>query len=204
MTEGTDPGEAGGATGSADGRPGESRRATRPWRRIGVAVVVLLLAAGGAVTARLFVWPELPPLPDRADAIVQLGGPGPRRAVAFELYRQGRAPVVAMSVNSVEALSSWCGQGSVDGVPVVCFRPEPFSTRGEARFIADLARQRSWGSVILVTTTDQAWRATVRVGRCYDGAISVATAHLPALRWPVQIGHEWAGTAKAFTYERAC
>jgi uncharacterized SAM-binding protein YcdF (DUF218 family) len=39
--------------------------------------------------------------------------------------------------------------------------------RGEARFIGGVARQYGWKSVIIVTTPDHAWRAALRVSRCW-------------------------------------
>jgi hypothetical protein len=168
------------------------------------AVLAVLVAGFGVATARLFVWPDLPPLPDRAYAIVQLGGPGERRSVALDLAREGRAPVVAISVSTDEVDTSWCDEGRLDDTAVICFHPDPFTTRGEARSIAELARSHGWHSVILVTTPDQAWRATVRVSRCFDGEIFVATAELPRRRWPMQILYQWGATAKAFTVETSC
>jgi hypothetical protein len=167
-------------------------------------VLVVLVAAISVPTARLFVWPKLPPVPEHADAIVQLGGPGDRRPLALDLYRQGRAPVVAISISAHEADTSWCQHGSLDGVPVICFQPDPASTAGEARDIAALAHQRGWHSIILVTSVDQAWRATVRVSRCFDGQLAVATVGLPVWRWPIQIAHQWFGTVKAYTFETSC
>jgi hypothetical protein len=164
-----------------------------------IVVVTLLLP-----TARLFIWPDLPALPEHADAIVQLGGPGNRRSLALDLAREGRAPVVAISVSDDEIGTSWCAEGRLWDVPVICFEPDPYSTRGEARWIGDTARHYGWRSVILVATADQAWRAMVRVRRCFDGAVYVATAKLPAYRWPVQIVYQWGATAKAFTVETAC
>ncbi len=40
-------------------------------RRRWALVTLMTLAAFTATTARLFVWPSLPALPDRADAIVE-------------------------------------------------------------------------------------------------------------------------------------
>jgi uncharacterized SAM-binding protein YcdF (DUF218 family) len=178
--------------------------ARRRKRRVALAVLAVVLAGISVVTAHLFVWPDLPALPPRADAIVQLGGPGNRRPVALNLARQGRAPLVAISVSYAEVDKPWCDRGRLRGVPVVCFHSEPFTTRGEARSIAALAEQRGWHSVILVTTPDQASRATLRVRRCFDGKIFVATARLPWYEWPTQILYQWAATAKAYTFETSC
>ncbi|HEY7225375.1 MAG TPA: hypothetical protein VH561_17510 [Micromonosporaceae bacterium] len=176
-----------------------------PRRRWVVAVVLLALVAGFSVaTARLFVWPDLPAVPNHADAIAVFGGPGNRREVALDLAREGHAPVVLISVSDDEIDTSWCQDGRLRGVPVICFHPDPYTTRGEARYVADLARQRGWTSLILVTTTDQAWRAQVRVSRCFDGTIAVAPAHLPLVEWPGQILYQWGATAKAYTTETAC
>jgi uncharacterized SAM-binding protein YcdF (DUF218 family) len=186
-----------------DQPPPQQRKPTTlsTWRRVLVAVAVV---AFSALTVRLFVWPDLPPLPEHADAIVQLGGPGNRRSVALNLARDGRAPVVAISVSDDEINTSWCEEGRLWDVPVICFKPDPYSTRGEARWIADAAQQYGWHSVILVATKDQAWRASVRVRRCFDGSLAVATARLPIYLWPVQVSYQWVATAKAYTYETAC
>ena len=90
------------------------------------------------------------------------------------------------------------------GVTVECFHPDPDTTRGEARYIGQLAAQRHWTSVILVTTPDQAWRARLRVSRCFDGEIYNVTAHLPLRMWFQQIPYQWVASVKALTIERAC
>jgi hypothetical protein len=172
----------------------------RWWARI-LAVVAFL--AWGAVTARLFVWPDLPPLPDRVDAIVELGGPGNRDDLALALAEQGRARYLVQSTSDYAMRNGWC-QPPVANVTVRCFHPDPFTTRGEARAIAAMAKEYGWQSIILVTTPDQAWRATVRVGRCFDGEIFVATATLQWYKWPFEVVEEWGATAKAFTYETSC
>ena len=169
-----------------------------------MAVSAVVLVGVSMLTARLFVWPDLPPLPQRADVIVQLGGPGNRRAVALDLVRQGRAPLVAMSLSSDQVDMRWCDEGRLSGVPVLCFHPDPFTTRGEARAVAELAQRYGWRSMILVTTPDQAWRATVRVDRCFGGEIFVATARLPLWMWPTQIVYQVGATAKAYTVETSC
>jgi uncharacterized SAM-binding protein YcdF (DUF218 family) len=164
----------------------------------------VVLAGVSVLTARLFVWPDLPPLPQKADVIVQLGGPGNRRLVALNLARQGRAPLVAISVSVAEVNTKWCHKGRLGDVSVVCFHSDPSSTRGEARAIAAMAEQHGWQSVILVTTPDQASRATLRVRRCFDGKIFVATAPLPWYRWPTQIVYQSGATAKAYAVETSC
>lgn len=158
-----------------------------------------------AVTARLFVWPDLPPIPPRVDAVVKLGGfgePG-RERLALDLVRAHRAPVLAVSTTIDEERTGRCLPPVAD-VTILCFHPVPNTTRGEARYIGRMARQHHWRSVILITTRDHAWRATLRVGRCFHGEIYVDTPTLPATRWPVAIPYQWGATLKAFTTERTC
>jgi uncharacterized SAM-binding protein YcdF (DUF218 family) len=195
--------ETDGTAGSSpESSPPDARR--RRTRRVVLAVLAVVVAGVSVVTARLFVWPDLPPLPRQADVIVQLGGPGNRRLVALELVRHGRAPLVAISVSLAEVNTRWCHRGRLGDVPVVCFHSEPSTTRGEARTITELAGQHGWRSVILVTTPDQASRATLRLGRCFDGKVFVATASLPWYRWPTQIVYQSGATVKAYTVETSC
>jgi uncharacterized SAM-binding protein YcdF (DUF218 family) len=176
----------------------------RRGRRIAVAVLAAVIVAVAVLTAHLFVWPSLPPLPAKSDVIVQLGGPGNRRQTALNLARQGQAPLLAIAVSNAEINTSWCYNGELRGVKVLCFHPLPFTTRGEGRYVAQLAAKYGWHSVVLVTTPDQATRAILRVRRCYGGRIYVAEAKLHWFQWPIQIAYQWAATIKAYTLERSC
>jgi hypothetical protein len=177
-------------------------RATRRYWRVVFTCAALVLVAFVAVTARVFVWPDLRPVPDHADAIIELAGPADdqRDAVALDLARAQHAPVL---IQSTLPTDNRC-LPPVPGVTIECFHPDPDTTRGEARYIGQLAADRHWKSVILVTTPDQAWRAQLRLSRCFSGSIYVSTAHLPALLWFQQIPYQWIASAKALTVERGC
>jgi uncharacterized SAM-binding protein YcdF (DUF218 family) len=168
-----------------------------------VAVLALLAVLVSVTTVRLFVWPSLPPLPDQADAIIELGGPGNRDAAALALARQGRAPVLVQSTTAEEAATGRC-LGPIPGVTILCFHADPNTTQGEARAIAALTRQYGWRSVILVTSRDHAWRARLWVGRCFDGDIYVRVTGPPLLSWLRQIPYQWGATVKALTVDTSC
>jgi hypothetical protein len=162
-----------------------------------------VLVLFGTVTAHFFVWPTLPATPDRADAIVLLGGPGDREHAAIGLAENHRAPVLVKSWWKPGAVSNRC----VDPIPdvtIVCFHAEPNTTQGEAEFVGRLAQQRHWRSVILVVTPDQAWRARLWFARCFPGDIYVSTTPLPPLLWLKQIPYQWAASGKALVVERHC
>lgn len=163
---------------------------------------VLVAAALATATARVFVWPDLQPLPEHADAIIELAGPRmlDRDRVALELAREQKAPVL---IQSTLAFGTNC-LPPVAGVRSECFRPDPETTRGEARYIAAIAAQRHWDSVILVTTPDQAWRAHLRVSRCFTGRVYNATAPLRWQDWFRQVPYQWGASIKALTVGRRC
>jgi hypothetical protein len=66
-------------------------------------VLALVILGGAGITARLFVWRDLPPPPPRVDAIIELGGPGLRDRVALGLARSHRAPILVQSTTEVDA-----------------------------------------------------------------------------------------------------
>jgi uncharacterized SAM-binding protein YcdF (DUF218 family) len=167
------------------------------WASVGV-----LLALFVSLTARLFVWPAQDALAGaRADAVVVLGGPGSRWQVALELAREHAAPVILLSVASVR----WdCPRVVLPGVTVECFRPDPFDTRGEARFAAAQARAHGWHSLIVVSSVAQATRARLRVKRCFGGRVYVVTAPLSLSSWAYEVVYEWGALFKALVWERGC
>jgi hypothetical protein len=181
---------------AADGRHGPSRA----WRRAFVAMVAVVVVLG-VVTARLLVWPAQG-MPARVSAIVMLAGPGNRLPVALELAREHRAPVLVVS-------RGWEGYGGpcpppVPGVKLICFDPNPPTTRGEAEALGRLAKQFRWSSVVLVTTRTQDTRARILAGRCFGGSTYVVTAPLPVRSWPYQIAYGWGALLKALIVSRTC
>jgi hypothetical protein len=174
-------------------------------RRVGLAVVVVLLVvplvvvAGIAATARLFVWPHTDRI-EHADAVVVLaGGDGERLDRGLDLVHQGVAPTLVLSFGP----PGLCDGG--EAFDVVCFTPSPETTRGEARAIGDLARAHGWSRLLLVTSTPHVTRARMLVDRCYDGRLEVtgATPRIGLAGWIGEIAHEWGGLADALV-ERDC
>jgi len=171
-------------------------------RRVALIGLVMLLAFS-ATTARVFVWPSLPPLPDHVDAIIELAGPGDRDAVTIALARKNLAPLVIQSTLPGDATSDTC-LAPIAHTTIRCFTPVPATTRGEARYIGERGAAEHWRSVIIVTTPDHAWRARLRVERCFPGQVYVATSPLPKADWLRQIAYQWAATVKAELLQRDC
>ena len=181
----------------------DGQRRPRGRRRLLLAAAVLVLAGLGVTTVRWFVWPPQG-MPAHVDAIVMLDGPGDRLRTTLSLAWARRAPVVVISRGS-----TYWGHGSVCApqiprVKVICFHPDPATTRGEAEFAGRLAQRYHWHSIALVTITPQDTRARLRVERCFPGRIYVVTAPLPAQEWPYQIAYEWGATLKALFLQQRC
>ena len=165
---------------------------------------MVMLAGLGVVTARLFIWPQQG-MPARVDAIVMLDGAGDRLDTALKLAREHRAPMLVISRGTPYSSHGVSGCASkIPGVRVICFNPDPATTRGEAEFAGRLAKRYRWHSIVLVTTTPQDTRARLRAERCFGGNVYVITAPLPASEWPGAIAYEWGATIKALFLQRSC
>jgi hypothetical protein len=163
---------------------------------------MLGLAVLGAVTARWFVGPG-DSMPGRVDAIVMLNGPGDRLHTALDLAWAHRASVIVISRGS-----RYWGHGSVCApriprVRVICFDPDPATTRGEAEFAGRLAARYRWHSIALVAVAPQNTVARMRLRRCFGGKIIVVDAPLPESWWPAEVLHEWGSAVKALM-QTAC
>lgn len=179
------------------------------------ALVVLAL-----LTTVLFVWPPTGQ-PSPADAIVVFGGTGDRRDKAVQLARRHLAPVVVFSLwegaqnpachPAMGAqhghLASWQRQVielQASGLKVLCFAPSPVSTQGEAEEVRRLVARFHWQRIILVTSREQAFRARLRVTRCYQGHVDVASVPVGLHLVPYTVAYEWGALIKALVLQRAC
>jgi len=177
-------------------------------RRV-LLVIAALVAAWLVACLVLFAWPpaESDP-PARADVVVVLSGSKRRLPPALALVRRGVAPVLAIS--SVTRTRRWpagrrlCAAGHYGSVRVLCFDAVPYSTRGEARTVARLARRRGWGSIVVVTSTFHVTRARMLFRRCYDGRLAVVGAASPWWRLPADWAVETGKLVVQLTVRRGC
>jgi uncharacterized SAM-binding protein YcdF (DUF218 family) len=139
-----------------------------------VALAVVALAA----FAGLWVWLLLPgDRPAHADAIVVLAGDEGRIPEGVRLLRQHVAPRLELSVLPTDgpALTDLCGRPRVG-----CFHASPYSTRGEARTFARIAKRRGWKSAVIVSSRYHLRRSRMLFARCLDAKLFVVAGRTTA------------------------
>ncbi len=118
-----------------------------------------------------------------ADAVVVLsGGRSDRLPKGLELVQSGVAPTLVISDGRAQGYpqaNKLCRGGQP--FRVICFLPDPYSTRGEAEGIARLARKYHWRSLVVVTSRYHVFRARVLVERCFHGPLAVVGS-MPSLK----------------------
>ncbi len=114
-----------------------------------------------------------------ADAIVVLGGRTDRVPVGRALWEQGVAPTLVV----------FNATGTGEGEHVY-LRPEPHSTRGEARAAAALAAERGWRSLVVVTSRYHVRRARMIFRRAWDGELRMVASPSPTWRLPFDLALE--------------
>jgi uncharacterized SAM-binding protein YcdF (DUF218 family) len=166
-------------------------------------VLLLALAAVVGLSAILFVWaPFATDDPRRADAIVVLAGSRSRLPLALDLFRRGVAPTLAISRDPGEKQrAALC---RLPPLHSFCFQARPFSTRGEARAVAALARERGWRSVAIVSSRFHLFRVRLLVRRCTSARLELVPAPVTWWRWPQFVALEWVKLAVAETTRRGC
>jgi uncharacterized SAM-binding protein YcdF (DUF218 family) len=170
----------------------------RGWVLLAVATAAaILIAASG----RLFVWPPSD-APGRTDAVVALGGdPGQRRAAAaLQLAVAWHVPIAVISLGGGPAR---CPQAP-KGVQVICFRPNPVNTRGEAEYASRLAESRHWHRIMVVPQRTQTTRARMLFERCTDIQLQMVPVSDRTSHLPVDVLYEWGALLKALVWQRAC
>lgn len=137
-----------------------------------------------------------------ADAIVVLAGSKFRLPVGLELLERGVAPMLVIS-DGLDPRSPGANRLCRETTRVLCPKPDPYSTRGEARLVARLAAERGWDSIVVVSSRFHLFRARILFARCYGGRLAFVGAPIRWWRWPVAVASEWAKLGVA-TVRRAC
>jgi uncharacterized SAM-binding protein YcdF (DUF218 family) len=176
-------------------------------RRVVLVVALLVLLAVFAATARWIVWPSTDG-PRDADAIVALAGAPERLPAAVALMKQGRAPLLMVSLGSGpdrNARRRFCADEHA--YQVVCFVPDPDHTSGEAQEATRIAKKRSLRRLLVVTSRYHAIRAGIVFRRCFHGDLKVdgvrpdTPGGLPGIG---NLIHEWGAYVYGATLARGC
>jgi uncharacterized SAM-binding protein YcdF (DUF218 family) len=167
-------------------------------------VVVLVVVAWAAVVARFVLWP-VQDEPRHADAVVVLAGDHLRLGKALELMTRRVAPTLVISDGLAPGwrqANRLCRGGA--RFRVLCFRPSPYSTRGEARAMARMASARGWRSVVVVTSTYHVTRARLLFDRCVDAQVRVTGSTYRRSLIPLEVFLEPAKLVYALVVARGC
>ena len=138
--------------------------------------------------------------------MVLAGSPSDRLPKALELMERRVAPVLVVSngLGDSFATRNLCRARARLRFTVLCPRPEPFSTRGEAELVGRLARAGRWRRVVVVTSTYHVTRARMLFERCLEGRVAVVGARPWLPRFAFGALLEWPKLALALTLRRAC
>jgi uncharacterized SAM-binding protein YcdF (DUF218 family) len=168
-----------------------------------LATALTAAVAFGIAGYFLFTTPHGEPL-SHADAIVVLGGAQDGRiGYALELAHQGYADTVIISNDyppDDPLLRRACAAGTA-AVTVICFRPSPLTTRGEAMFVQRTATARGWKHVIVVSWNFHLVRARFIFHQCFDGTVTMRPAPIGVVHnpfaWAYTYAYQYGALAKA-------
>jgi uncharacterized SAM-binding protein YcdF (DUF218 family) len=169
-------------------------------------IVVLAVVAWLVLCAFLFVWPREDE-PKRADAVVVLSGDRDYRLPrALRLIRNdvARALVISDGRDPRWPQANRLCDGAARGFRVFCFRPDPYSTTGEAEAVGALARRQGWDSIVVVTSTFHVYRARMLFERCLPGRVDAVGAHYKLRYLPTALFWETGKLVYALAVRRDC
>ena len=139
--------------------------------------------------------------PIRADAVVVLQGSKTRLPLGYRLMQEGYAPLMLISRGSKQKLEDRLCDGRTR-FDVVCFSAT--STRGEARIVTRIARERDLRRLDVVTSQFHVLRTRRIFRRCYDGELRMVGSSQQWWRLPKNMVTETAKLAYQSVFAREC
>lgn len=132
------------------------------------------------VAVQLFV--NVDPLSvHRTDAVIMLGGAAAERLpVAQQMQRDYGIPVLVLSHTDTRgnvAADDACNAADFPNSRLLCFRPDEYDTRGEARAIGKIAEANGWKSITVVTSSYHVSRAQRLMQQCTTADVQMVNSH---------------------------
>lgn len=143
-----------------------------------------------------------------ADAVAVHAANDARLSAALALVEQGVAPVLVVSDagdtygRSDAEFAALCERR--EPYEVICARPDPSTTIGEARMFGRLADERGWARLAVVTDRWHLARAGIAVGQCTDATVLPVAARPQARPSASHLPQEWLAAVATRTMRRAC
>jgi uncharacterized SAM-binding protein YcdF (DUF218 family) len=171
-----------------------------------LAVVVALLLVIG-ISGYFMFTNASPDGLQRADAIVVLGGEHDgREDYGIGLARDGWASTVVLSnpYPADDTIMKRVCTPPGGGIEVLCERPDPVTTRGEAEFMHRLAAERSWHKIIVVTWRYHMPRAKWIFSQCFSREPNAVVMQAVPRRYDFSVPHwEFVYAYQDFAFAKA-
>ncbi len=141
---------------------------------VGLGAAFAALCLFVVVGLPIYVFPDVD-APRRVDVVFVLGPINKSNFAAGQnLVERGFAETLLLSTPTDEN-AELCEAADVIDDDVICFRPEPSTTQGEAQQLAALAKKYKWESVMVVASTPHISRARLLIERCFAGEIAMVS-----------------------------
>lgn len=156
----------------------EAKVATTRKRRRWIWIIVVGLVILWLMVGLRFITFAQPDTPRPVDAVYLLGPVYPERLDAgLQLIELGYSSDLVATVSGNDELQKSCRQEQP--YDLHCVLPDPVTTGGEALAFSELAEQRQWESVMIVTHRSHMARAELLFTRCFSGSVSMIVDERP-------------------------
>ncbi|MCT1722810.1 YdcF family protein [Kocuria marina] len=194
----------------AHAAPGQTLAKKRRWPLLVLTVLTILVVLWLAVCHAVLDNPRVDP-PKRSDAVFVLGPPDTSRMAYAEdlVFNQHVADTLVISAPDPQpyeppqmqeyySTRPFCAPR--EGVEVICFKPDPSTTQGEAMELQKLFEERGWDTVTAVTFTQHVPRSRLILSRCYPGELRMSAVdfHITGKSLLMQYLHQTGGFLKAW------
>lgn len=170
-------------------------------RRRGIAAAFVAVLVSLAVL-RFFVFPSTSRADSGGELVVLLGPVYRGSAIDFTAHSWTGADTTILVSEGRFCPTQQFRRAS--RATIHCFRAEPATTQGEARFAAGYANRHHFRSIALVTTRDHMTRAELRFRRCWSGGLVPIAIPESTSRVISRVPYQAAALVKALTWERGC
>jgi hypothetical protein len=123
---------------------------------------------------------------------------------AQKLVRQGLAPVLVVSAERTRQSKERATLCRSHPEQVVCVNADPFTASSEQRVIAQLANNRKWKTLVVVTPDYESFRVERAFDRCPGITFVVHDVDEPWWRSAIGVPLEWVKLGVSETVRRDC